>query len=367
MKEFILHHFCDNVFAAALIALLFTVDTLGPRALYAQKVMATIPTGALPTDVVVNPVTDKIYVSNTYDSTVTVIDGARNSTATIHACFAPQMLVVNPAMNRIYAAGSESVTVIDGATDDTIDIPVPADPIAMALNPVPNRLYIVCRNFGQLVVIDGKTNAVSFLPVGGSPVTIAANMRTNMIYIGGISVDSSLIVLDCATGRMHVILDTIIVYGITVDPAANKIYVSCAGRRTNSPEVLVVDCSTGTFHDINYAAVDNPSIALNPATGKVYVADRGSSDIKVIDGATYETTTLTGGAGQGAMAVDEALNRIYIANSNDNTVTVLDGRTNGITTLRVGTKPVAIAVNSVTHKVYVVNQYDNTVTVIDGR
>src|SRR5664279_5203230 len=44
----------------------------------AQQVIATVPAGYEPGAVQVNPVTNKIYVANFGDSTVSVIDGATN-------------------------------------------------------------------------------------------------------------------------------------------------------------------------------------------------------------------------------------------------------------------------------------------------
>jgi len=41
-----------------------------------QTVTATLPVGAKPAAVAVNPVTNKAYITNSGDSTVTVIDGA---------------------------------------------------------------------------------------------------------------------------------------------------------------------------------------------------------------------------------------------------------------------------------------------------
>jgi DNA-binding beta-propeller fold protein YncE len=42
-------------------------------------VTATIPVGNKPNNIAVNPVTDKAYVTNLSDNTVSVIDGKTNS------------------------------------------------------------------------------------------------------------------------------------------------------------------------------------------------------------------------------------------------------------------------------------------------
>ncbi len=52
----------------------------------------------------VNPVTNKIYVVNNYSDSVTVIDGATNSTATVSAGRGPYAVAVNPVTNKVYVA-----------------------------------------------------------------------------------------------------------------------------------------------------------------------------------------------------------------------------------------------------------------------
>ena len=58
--------------------------------------------GSSPYAVAVNPVTNKIYVTNLHGSSVTVIDGATNSTTTVATGTFPTCLAVNPVTNKIY-------------------------------------------------------------------------------------------------------------------------------------------------------------------------------------------------------------------------------------------------------------------------
>ena len=105
---------------------------------------------------------------------------------------------------------------------------------------------------------------------------------------------------------------------------------------------------------------------VNTTTNKIYVANRNSNSVTVIDGSTNAASTVRVGSGPQAVAVDSALNKTYAANANSNTVTVIDGATNGTTTLGVGNYPVAVAANAVTNKIYVSNYYGGSVTVING-
>ncbi|MFN8595296.1 MAG: YncE family protein, partial [Anaerolineae bacterium] len=102
----------------------------------------------------------------------------------------------------------------------------------------------------------------------------------------------------------------------------------------------------------------------NPITNKIYVANYGSNNVTIIDGATNGATTVAVGTNPQAVAVNPLTNKIYVANYESANVTVIDGVTNATTTVNVGTRPNAVAVNPVTNKVYVTNENSNTVTII---
>ncbi len=117
------------------------------------------------------------------------------------------------------------------------------------------------------------------------------------------------------------------------------------------------------------------AVAVNPVTNKIYVANEGSNNVTVIDGATNNTTTVTAGQTPLAEAVNTNTNKIYVVNqctwiggicTGAGDVTVIDGATNNTTTVPVGTNAIAAAVNTNTNKIYVVNNNSNSVTVIDG-
>ncbi len=78
--------------------------------------------------------------------------------------------------------------------------------------------------------------------------------------------------------------------------------------------------------------------------------------------------TVFAGQFPNAVAVNPVTNKIYIANSGSNNVTVVDGATNTFTTVNDthATSPVAIAVNSLTNMVYVANSGSNNVSVFSG-
>ena len=108
------------------------------------------------------------------------------------------------------------------------------------------------------------------------------------------------------------------------------------------------------------------ALAFNPATSKIYVVNKSSNNVTVIDGLTYKTNTVLAGQAPNALAINSATNKIYVANGNSGSVTVINGANNSTASVSVGTYPVAVAANPATNKIYVANYRPNTVTVIDG-
>lgn len=124
--------------------------------------------------------------------------------------------------------------------------------------------------------------------------------------------------------------------------------------------------------NVNLSAVTVPvgtspqAVAVNPLTNKIYVANRQSSNVTVIDGTNNSTVTVAAGSGASHVAVNTVTNKIYVTNLFAGTVTVIDGSTNSTVTVAVGSFPVSLAINPLTNKIYVANQSSDSVTVIDG-
>jgi len=174
------------------------------------------------------------------------------------------------------------------------------------------------------------------------------------------------IVLGAVTGaRAQNVITTVAVgnspTAIAADPATDQVYVANLG----SANVTVINGATNATTTV--AAGTRPTaIAVNPVTNQIYVANSTSNNVTVIDGATNATTTVAAGAYPYAIAVNPVTNRIYVANNGSNNVTVIDGATNATTTVAAGTNPSGVAVNPVTNQVYIANSGSDNVTVIDG-
>ena len=110
------------------------------------------------------------------------------------------------------------------------------------------------------------------------------------------------------------------------------------------------------------------SIAVNPGTNRVYVANYVAGTVSVLDGTKHTTVSTVKVEGHpSGIAVNTVTNRIYIGNGLNNLLTIIDGATNTVVaTVPVGGKPTHVAVNPVTNRIYLACHQDQTLRIIDG-
>lgn len=392
--------------------LAFTLGLLlmfpGPPA-QAQFLTDAVPTGNSPHANGINSVTNRIYVANADDGTLTVIDGATHSTATIAVGSNPQAVAVNPVTTKIYVANanpSGTVTVIDGTTNETTTLAVAGFPAALAVNPMTNRVYVANQVAGGTVsVIDGTSDTVSAtISVGGLPSALAADPAANRIYVASGDTDGvtvldgadnstttvstgpgsnpaavavnpithkvyvacpgagSVVVLDMGNNRTSTVAVGGSAWTLALDPVSNRVYVVDSGRNA----VTVIDGASDTVVAAVAVGASPVAVAINSATHQIYTANLGDNMVTAIDGATNRATTLAVGAGPEVLGINPIANKLYVANESAKTVSVIDGATNRLETVSVGSNPTAVFANPVADKVYVASGGGNSVTVVDG-
>jgi YVTN family beta-propeller protein len=314
--------------------------------------------------IALNAKTGKVYAIDRTQDAVAVFDREKAAPTTVKVGKDPVALGINEATNRIYVAnnGGGSVSVIDGAKDVVVaTVNVGQLPYVLAVNPVTNKVFVSNTFSDKITVIDGATNAMSTIKAGSADSIVIDAKRDRAYLIGweGTSVtvlDSKpAIVGKVPMGGMHL-------WGMAVDEAAGKLYVTRAGKA----ELAIVDEASGSVTNIATGATPC-AVAVNPATKLIYVVNHEDDAVSVIDGTQGKVvaTVKVGERPQG-IAVDAKANRIYVANVHGDSVSVIDGARNGvIETLRVGHNPYALAVNEESTRVYTVLEGEGSYAVTD--
>src|SRR5271165_209042 len=343
---------------------------------------AFTPAGSMPYGVAVDPGTNTAYVADSDQAAggVSVINAATCNAAGVSGCpnlptlaaagSGPQGVTVNAATNTVYVtnSGDNTVSVINGATCNASKtsgcagppptVAVGTAPSDVAVDGATNTVYVANTGDGTVSVINGATcdgsnssgcaNAPATVTVGNAPTGIAVNAATNSIYVTN-QADNTVSVINGA---------------------------SCNGSNASGCGAASATVAVG----------NNPqAIATNHATDTVYVANVSDNTVSVINGANCNGSNTSGcgtapptvnvGAHPYGVAVDPATDIVYVANSVDNTISVINGANcNGASvvqcvtgqTVPVGNSPYGVAIGSASspHTVYVTNDADNTVSIL---
>jgi len=358
------HQFRDSLFVAVIL-----LGCLLVRAGRGQFLESVIPVGDTPSDVLWNPVNNKVYTANSQGGTVTVIDGATNQVlATVPVADDPTFLCHNSVNNKIYCTSPESnwLSVIDGIGDSLIrKVRVRGGPTRMVFNATMDKLYIVCIDdrmvrvydgladtlvaevwFGDLnvpytalwhpasnrvfcttdsdaeidtvFVIDCASDEIAERrPTGSGPYALCWSPANNLVYVG---TGCGIMVL-AADG--HSVLDTVPAYAgdMCFAPYPNKIYSVTSGM------TYVINCDSQTLSEsLPYGSY---CVVCDTTRGRVYGAGRYATRVFDARADTWITTISTGQSPQ-HIRWNSTNSRVYIADAMDDAVYVIRDTTTGV-------------------------------------
>ena len=274
-------------------------------------------------------------------------------------------------------------------------ITVGTNPVALAANPVTGKVYVANSGSNNVTIIDGVTRTtMGTIPVGSDPHWIAVNPETNRVLVSNFAT-SNVTVVNGATDTPISTLGTGGSGWIAINAISNISYVIRYGSGDEYNHIQG-DAYIGTQATRSYQPV---SIAVNPVTNRVYVANKATTDITATAGSPftfYPPLFCPDGAGgfkpqppdppgadpgacidvanlPVAVAVNPVTNKIYGISTA--AISVILGSNHTFTTLVPPgglTDGKTIAVNPVSNKIYavfgngvvVVNGSDNTMTAI---
>jgi DNA-binding beta-propeller fold protein YncE len=293
----------------------------------------------------VNPQTHTVYVANAGTGNVTVLDDRACNATTTRGCQNARTLQI--------PGGNPDGIAIDAATGSLY--------VATLTSSGPNLISVFNAATCNATHTAGCGQTPAVLKVGdsaggNSALSLAVNQATNTIYATNVVTNTvpfggdSVYVFNAATcnATNHIgcgqIPATITAgfnpWGITVDQATDTIYTANIADGEHPGTVSAINGATcnGTDHTgcgqtptavaAGFGAV---SVAVDPATDTVYVANGLDTSVTVINGATCNGTVTTSchgpqprfpvGRAPGSIAIDPAVQTIYTANG-DNTISI---------------------------------------------
>ncbi|NIO72612.1 MAG: hypothetical protein GTN71_27235, partial [Anaerolineae bacterium] len=227
------------------------------------------------------------------EGSLSVVDGLEGRVlAVITGLKRPRGVAVNPTTNRVYVTdtGADRLVVMDGTNNEMlVSLPVGSYPDAVAVDPEANRIYVANAGDGSLWILDGTSHElIGSVKVAEGPLLgMAVNQDMGHVYIVHALVPGrhGLTVIDGQRGEVVATLTGDYnhplgaAYAVAADEKTNHFYLAAEG------ELLVIN---GESHDLvavipTGAIAYNFGLAVDQATGRVYVADVQEARILVIE------------------------------------------------------------------------------------
>ena len=318
--------------------------TFTPTATSTPRPDATVVPGfSYPNDVAVNATTHRVYVSGRNDGSLTMIDGV--SLAVIKSVPVGQQpwgvaVNPNPAINKVYVANfaSDTIHVLNATTlEEVEEIWVGPNPTFVRINETTNQVFVVTYGNNSVVVLDGVTNKILHTKSSGGfgAWGLAVNSDLNRVYVSNRD-SGSVTTLDGANGFQVIGSQTIVPcgaqgsspYGLGFNPRNDKLYIACAPERVVNGAAIYSAGPGGlarrAYLMIGEGGADGGGgVAVNTATDNVFITNSAANTVSVIGGASnLVIDTIPVGLNPFGAGVDPGTGRVFVANRGSGSLSV---------------------------------------------
>ena len=265
----------------------------------------SLPMGAGPNTVNIEPYTGRAWVSNLFNNTVTVLDSRTDAPiATIPAGEGPAEVAFDGGMAYVADSFGGTVTVIDARSLKVVRTIYTGHTYtqSVAIDHLAQKLYVASYQ-SAVLVYSLRTGALLNTLPGDDVNFLTADQRTHRVYVSNYN-DALLQVIDTAT-------DTVVQTIAVGHPA--------------EPD----DCYETNTCIVNPSGPDG--IGVNERLNRIYVDNVVDGTTVVLDARTGSIVrTIPAQPGEFWPAVDESADVVYSSNYAEGTVTVLDGWTGSV-------------------------------------
>jgi len=250
-----------------------------------DRVVDVIEVGRHPKGIVVAPDSSRAFIVNSESSNLTILDVKTNRilhTANLEIAASPSDIAIHPNGRTLYIANTalNSVSVIDATNFHTIDlIPVERQPVALAVDSTGSRLLVANMGANSVSVIDtGRNRVVATIPVEFQPNSVSMDLDGSRAFVTHLRSPRTIVIeMNSlrATGRVNTGPAT----AVLSDVAGRRVFVALlSGNRLGlfDPSIDAELSSVAVGKEPN-------RLALDADREKVYVVNRGSDSVTVVD------------------------------------------------------------------------------------
>jgi YVTN family beta-propeller protein len=276
-----------------------------------------------------------------------------------------QNMIVNPITNYIFLTSysDDKIYIIDSSDNSIITsiTGVTTNPALITYDSVRNNIWVVW--LGQVFTkINCSTHTETGMGFFGTCEGIVYNSVNDRIYISYPL--SNLVVMydldiDNAVGSISVTGASLSIF----IESLNKMFIS-----TTSNTVAIIDCATNTVSATLSVGTTPKNSAYNPINNYVYVACQGSNNVYRINALTNAIvgSPITVGTSPTGIAYNETTNQIFISCNVSDDIYVIDCDTDTVvgSPITVGDAPIGVTYNPLKGTIYVANSGGDSVTEI---
>jgi len=292
----------------------------------------------------------RIFVSNSGDGTVSVIDGTLDrEEAVIPVGSFPQGIAIRPRPYPLVAVAnshSNSITLIEPTELHKFgdDIPLPGYPIDLAFSADGLLLFCTSENTRSVVVldVDERRPVGDPMPFGGPPRRPVLSNDGHTLYVLKYDEEGAVVAIDAHTRQ--------VVRTIPVGPFPTDLALQPDGRRLfaasfNANKITVIDTETLEAVDSFEANVGN-GLLVHPFQPRLYSIATMDDAVQVIDYAKkVEVATVPVGEKPTFSALSPNGAILYVVNSTGRNLMKLDTDTNAVQLrIAIGVEPAAAVV-----------------------
>ena len=316
-----------------------------------------------PWGVAFDSATDQVFVANYYGGNVSIVSAVTNKiVAWVPVGYQPLYLAYDGADHEVFVinGGANTVSVISDSTDTVVaTVSVGSAPIDIVYDPAQNEMFVANSASNSVSVISTTSNTVvATIPVGAAPDAMTYDSTKGEVFVGNegsytvsvISDSSNTVVATVNTGSGP--------DGLAYAPSLGEIIVANSNAGTVS---FVSDATNSVLRSI-YVHDQPGRVLWDPYLGDALVADPGgltapNYNVSVLDGASQTVTSvLSVGALPSSMAYDPQSGAIYVADLNGQVLSIVGN----------GTLPTISAFNAVPSSIVVGGTTTFTTSALGG-
>ncbi|HET7785664.1 MAG TPA: hypothetical protein VFL36_06805 [Myxococcales bacterium] len=299
----------------------------------------------------------------------------------------PTGIAVNPANGKVYMVSDQAggLAVYDPAANTLGVVPIPSAQ-RVAVSSATDTVYAV-GGTANLIVVEGGT--ASQVVVGGALQGVAVDSSTGQVFVAEnlnhtvYQIDGASLRVKPATWRFSSAADGPVEGPIAVDEVRHTVYASLYGG------IGVISQANGDWFTVGISRVNSTltqspvDMSVDPRNGQAYIL--GSDGFNGSDGWIHllddsylpDSTSATATNAPSSLAVDPGTNKLYVADSRNQSVNVIDLDSGAFMKMvqvppsgGLDDGPIGVAVDPVTHQVFATfRDYGGVpaLAVIDGR